>query len=110
MGSLPVYHSATYNLTSDSLRHDYDADTTPATGKGHGLNTQPDLLGIGCDYMNGINQTQNYVNQDYELKIDSAINSGNAFQPTFRNNKIVIQESFLNNFAQMNLQTLVKNQ
>ena len=67
-------------------------------------------MGIGADYTNGIGQSQNYVNQDYELKVDSKVNSGTVQQPVNRSSKIVIQESFLNNFAQMNLQSLVKQQ
>lgn len=110
MGKIPNYHSATYEQTATALRHDWDGDQTAPDGKGTGLNVSPDLMGVGCDYMNGIGQTQNYVNQDYELKLDSAINSGSASQPVQRSSKIVIQESFLRNFAQMNLQNLVKQQ
>ena len=110
MGKIPKYHSATYALTAEAIKHDWDSDNAPTTSKGTGLNTSPDLMGVGCDYMNGIGQTQNYVNQDYELKLDSAINSGSASQPAQRSNKIVIQESFLRNFASMNLQSLVKQQ
>ena len=111
MGSLPSYHSATYALTCQALRNDWTASrVNAAAGVSSGLNTFPDLMGVGADYMNGIGQTQNYVNQDYELKLDSAINSGTANQPADRSSKIVIQESFLRNFATMNLQSLVKQQ
>lgn len=112
MGGMPKYHSSTYGLTERSLQHDYDADTAAGgvAGVNTGLNTTPDLLGIGCDYTNAIGQNQNYVNQDYELKLDSLINSGNGNMPTQRRDKIVIQESFLNCLASMNLQTLVKQQ
>tara|TARA_R110001632_G_scaffold54439_2_gene133394 strand:- start:151 stop:1689 length:1539 start_codon:yes stop_codon:yes gene_type:complete len=111
MGSIPSYHSATYALTCEALRHDWTASRVPAAvGVSSGLNVSPDLMGVGADYTNGLAQTQNYVNQDYELKLDSAINSGTANQPSDRSSKIVIQESFLRNFASMNLQSLVKQQ
>ena len=111
MGSIPSHHSATYALTCEALRHDWSASRVDAlAGVSSGINCSPDIMGVGADYMNGIGQTQNYVNQDYELKLDSAINSGTANQPADRASKIVIQESFLRNFATMNLQNLVKQQ
>ena len=111
MGSIPSYHSATYAQTCFALRHDWTSSRVPANvGVSSGLNVSPDLMGVGADYTNGLAQTQNYVNQDYELKLDSAINSGTANQPGDRSSKIVIQESFLRNFASMNLQSLVKQQ
>lgn len=116
MGLIPSHHSATALQTIVALREDWAGDVAAgvaggnAAGVGTGLIVSPDLMGIGADYTNGIAQTQNYVNQDYELKIDSKVNSGTLLQPQNRVNKIVIQESFLRNFAQMNLQTLVKQQ
>lgn len=116
LGKLPNHHSAKYSLTCRSLADDWNADVTAGAAGAGGLGfatgplVNPDLMGIGADYTNGIGQSQNYVNQDYELKVDSKVNSGTVQQPVNRSSKIVIQESFLNNFAQMNLQSLVKQQ
>ena len=63
-------------------------------------------------------QLQNYVNQDYELKVKSAVNTGRAnfggatlgVLPQTRVNKIVVEESFLRNFSQIDLRTLQKVQ
>ncbi len=110
MGAIPNHNSATYDATFKSLRDDWDGDVAVGGGACKGKVVNPDLLGVGCDYTNGIAQTQNYVNQDYELKLDSQINSGTTGQPANRANKIVIQESFVSNFANMDLKNLVKQQ
>lgn len=115
MGAIPNHNSATFNLTATALANDWEGDNVAGAGgvgagRGVGLIVSPDLMGVGADYTNGIGQTQNYVNQDYELKLDSSINTGTTLQPNNRSSKIVIQETFVRNFSQMNLQTLQKQQ
>ena len=108
-GINPSHHSATIELTNENLKQDYDASTATATDQ-VGNNTFPDLLGIGVDYANNIGQIQNYVNQDYELKVKSGVNTGRATLPAHRRDKIEVQESFLRNFSQIDLRTLQKVQ
>jgi len=107
-GKIPMRNSLSKALTDLNLGEDYDA--TGAGTDGVGLNTHPDLLGIGCDYNNSVGQSQNYVNQDYELKIESGVNTGRTTLPASRRNKVEIQQTFVKNVAVMNLQTLVKQQ
>jgi hypothetical protein len=108
-GINPSHLSATLRLTNDNLAADYDTATATATLQ-VGDNTKPDLLGIGVDYANNLGQIQNYVNQDYELKVKSGVNTGRSNLPASRRDKIEVQESFLRNFSQIDLRTLQKVQ
>jgi len=108
-GISPSHHSASLELTNDNMKADYD-DATATSTLQVGDNTKPDLLGIGVDYANNIGQIQNYVNQDYELKVKCGVNTGRTGLPTSRSNKIEVQESFLRNFSQIDLRTLQKVQ
>lgn len=107
MGRKVAHHSATLDLSCRAYEDDYDSEVAPnATARGK--NIAGDLMGVGADFTNGVGMVQNFVNQDYELRIKSGVNSGDASQPSSRRNRIEIQESFLRNFSQMNLKTLVK--
>ena len=109
-GRLSTHTSATLDLTNKSLLGDYDADGATTADTQRGDNTNPDLLGIACDYSNNINQLQNFVNQDYELKVSSGVNTGRANLPQSRANRVSIQESYIKNFSQIDLRSLVKTQ
>lgn len=109
-GKMTNHTSATLALSNDCIQADYDAQNTPTGASMKGRNITPDLLGVGCDYSNGIGQQQNYVNQDYELKLSSGVGSGITNLPTTRNNRISIQETYVRNFSQINLKTLQKVQ
>ena len=76
---------------------------TAADACGHGLNTFPDLLGIGADYTNSEGQTQNFVNQDYELKFESGVQTGRATLPASRMSKNEVQETFFRNVSVFHL-------
>ena len=104
-GATPRHNSATLDLTNTNLEEDYDV--TAADTSGHGLNTFPDLLGIGADYSNSVGQTQNFVNQDYELKIESGVQTGRATLPASRRGKNEVQETFFRNVSLFNLKSLV---
>ncbi len=109
MGRKVAHHSATLNLSKNAYASDYDAENAPATtALGTGSNVDGDLMGIGADYTNGIGMVQNFVNQDYELRVKSGVNSLNTELSSQRNNRIEVQETFLRNFSQMNLQSLQK--
>lgn len=117
-GINPTHSSASVELTNKNMLADYDASTATSSTLQTGSNVAPDLLGIGVDYSNNIGQLQNYVNQDYELKVKSAVNTGRAtfggaglgVLPQTRVNKIVVEESFLRNFSQIDLRSLQKVQ
>lgn len=109
-GRAPTHTSATYDLTNQSLKADYDASTATTNTLQTGDNTIPDVLGLGTDYSNNLGQVQNFVNQDYELKVSSGVGSGRANLPSTRRTKIEVQESYLRHFAQLDLRTLQKVQ
>ena len=109
-GKMTNHTSATLALSNECIQADYDAQNSPTGASMKGDNITPDLLGVGCDYSNGIGQQQNYVNQDYELKLSSGVGAGITNLPTTRNNRISIQETYVRNFSQINLKTLQKVQ
>ena len=109
-GRLPAHSSASVQLTNRCLQGDYDADVAPSATAMKGNNTNPDLLGVAVDYNNNIGQTQNFVNQDYELKVSSGVNTGRTNLPATRSNRVSIQESFVKNYSQIDLRTLQKVQ
>ena len=114
MGRKVGHHSANLDLSKFSYQNDYDAEEEPgqnniAAGTATGSNMNGDLVGVGADFSNGISMVQNFVNQDYELRVKSGVNSSQGMLPTTRNTRIEIQESFIRNFEQMNLQSLVKS-
>ncbi len=105
-GVLNSHNCAEMRLTNESLSTDYD--TAAAGANGASLNIHPDILGIGADYSNGVGMVQGFVNQDYELKIVSGVNTGRGTLPQNRRNKTSIEESYLRNNTILNLQTLQK--
>lgn len=109
-GKLANHTSANITLTNKSLQSDWDADNGTTATVSVGDNTNPDLLGIAVDYSNNVGQIQNFMNQDYECKISSGVNTGRANLPQTRANRIAIQESFIRNFSQIDLRTLQKTQ
>lgn len=109
-GKLANHTSSTLDLSNKSLLADYDADNANSATIARGDNTNPDLLGIAVDYSNNIGQMQNFVNQDYELKVSSGVNTGRVNLPQTRSNRISIQESYIRNFSQIDLRTLQKTQ
>jgi len=109
-GILPTHTSATLELSNKAIQGDYDADVATSNVNQRGDNTHPDLLGLATDYQNNVNQLQNYVNQDYELKVSSGVNTGRANLPATRSNRVSVQESFLRNLSQIDLRTLQKVQ
>ena len=105
-GILSSHNSSTLELTNKNVVEDYN--TAAAGANGVGLQTVPDLLGIGCDYTNAISQIQNYVNNDYELKVSSGVQTNRGTLPASRRNKVEIQETYVKNMVQFNTQTLQK--
>tara|TARA_R110000823_G_scaffold130246_3_gene258510 strand:+ start:2050 stop:3552 length:1503 start_codon:yes stop_codon:yes gene_type:complete len=109
-GRLASHTSSTLDLTNECLKDDYNADVANTNLLQTGGNTHPDLLGIAVDYSNNIGQVQGYVNQDYELKISSGVNTGRVNLPQTRSTRIAIQESYVKNNSQIDLRTLQKVQ
>mgnify|MGYP003639572095 CR=1 FL=1 len=109
-GAVSSHTSATLGLSNENLVDDYSANVAPTVTNSTGGQTKPDLLGIACDYTNGLGQIQNFVNQDYELKVDCGVNTGRASLPTDRSNKVCIQETYIKNFSEIDLRTLQKSQ
>tara|TARA_R110000796_G_scaffold23543_5_gene67346 strand:+ start:42 stop:1577 length:1536 start_codon:yes stop_codon:yes gene_type:complete len=71
-------------------------------------NRKANVMGIGLDYGNGVNNVSNFVNQDYSLRLNCQVAAGNTDQPAQRRDRFGIQETFIRNLSGLNTQTLQK--
>ena len=65
-------------------------------------------MGIGLDYSLGMGSTQNFRNQDYGLRIESAVASGDTQLPAQRRDKFELLESFVRHNSVLDTKSLVK--
>jgi len=109
-GVEPHHSSATFELMNNSLVEDYAGGAAGADGVGNNL--RPNCVGIGTDYTFNMGNIQNFQNQDYNLQLESGVNTGNALLPTSRNGATVsnphLQQTFVKHLSPFSLQTLVK--
>ena len=110
-GKSPYHSSATLKQQNASLVADasvYQAGTTALAGN----NMVPNCVGVGADYTFGMGNIQNFVNQDYNLTMESGVNTGNAKLPASRSGanatNPLLQQTFIRHLSPFNLQSLVK--
>ena len=111
LGGVEPYHSsANMSLSNDSLKEDYDNSVAGASGVKE--NTKADCVGIGTDFDLGVGIIQSFVNQDYNLTIESGVNTGKAKAGVERNGGVVsnplLQQTFVKHMGVFNTQNLVK--
>jgi len=67
---------------------------------------------VGADYTFGMGNIQNFVNQDYNLTMETGVNTGNAKLPASRSGanatNPLLQQTFIRHLSPFNLQSLVK--
>lgn len=96
--------SADMNATEQEVQSQYAVAGVNDSGK----NTTCDMAGVGADYSFNMGMTQNYINQDYAVEISSGVNTANARLPQDTNNSTLLQNTFVKNFEQLDLKSLVK--
>lgn len=101
----PTHTSADLRATEEDVDSQYD---TVSLAKDTGSNMNCDMAGIGADYSFGMGMTQNYVNQDYAVELTSGVNTGNLRLPEDTSENTLLQNTFVKNFEELNLKTLVK--
>ena len=73
----------------------------------------PNAVGVGADFTFNMGNIQNFVNQDYNLTLESGVNTGNAKLPVSRSGanatNPLLQQTFVRHMSPFNLQTLVKS-
>ena len=110
-GGSSYHSSANIKLTNQAVSEDIDDGAVGATALKND-NTKIDCVGVGCDYTLGIGMTQPFINQDYNLTLKSAVNTGNAAVSALRNGGTtanpLLQQSFIRYNAQFDTQNLVK--
>jgi len=110
----PYHSSATMNVSNKSLVEDYhDLVADPAAGGNSKIdNTLADCVGIGTDFTLGVGIQQNFVNQDYNLTVESGVNTGKVAAGTNRNGVAnanpLLQQSFVKHQGQFDSVNLVK--
>ena len=111
-GKAPYHSSATLKQQNASLVADasvYQAGTTGLAGN----NMVPNAVGVGADFTFNMGSIQNFVNQDYNLTLESGVNTGNAKLPASRSGanatNPLLQQTFVRHMSPFNLQTLVKS-
>lgn len=103
-GKVPEYTSATMVLTEESEVNRGLAVTAPTTS----TNLAVDSVGIGSDYTLGIGLAQDYRGQDYNLVLESGVNTTNEkLLPTFSSNPL-LQQTFVRNVAYFDSRSLQK--
>lgn len=113
-GSEPYHSSATMKVSNDSLVEDYHDLTAapPAAGVGQRNNCKADCVGVGTDFTLGVGIIQNFVNQDYNLTLESGVNTGKVAAGTNRNGVTtanpLLQQSFVQHQGQFDSVNLVK--
>tara|TARA_R110000823_G_scaffold239821_8_gene364959 strand:+ start:2934 stop:4463 length:1530 start_codon:yes stop_codon:yes gene_type:complete len=109
-GIEPYHSSATFELMNNSLIEDYASAAAGVNGNGN--NMRPNCVGLGVDYTFNMGNIQNFQNQDYNLQLESGVNTGNALLPASRNGATVsnphLQQTFIKHLSPFSLQTLVK--
>ena len=109
-GVEPNHSSATMKVQNESLVEDYD--TNNATTDGHKNNCKADCVGIGTDYTLGIGLQQNFVNQDYNLTMESGVNTANVLGGTERTGvngvNPLLQQTFIRHMGVFDTRNLVK--
>ena len=111
-GGHPYHSSASLATTNAALTQDIDDAAIAGANELKNDNTICDIVGVGVDYSLGIGMTQNFVNQDYNLTLKSAVNTGNAAVSALRNggtnSNPLLEQSFIRYNAQFDTQNLVK--
>ena len=107
-GNLPAYTSADMVLTEEADRSRYLATTgaAPLTSS----NLSVDSVGIGTDYTFKLQLAQNYLGSDYNLVLESGIQTGNSKLLSTYNSTSMLQQVFVRNTAFFDTINLVKSQ
>lgn len=103
-GVLPYHSSISLSQIENAVQSQWQVVGASDTG----LNVNSDLAGVACDYTNRNLISQNFVNQDYALELNSGIQTGNASIPAQLRNVSFLQQTFVKNYEVMDLQKLVK--
>lgn len=105
-GRIPEYTSADMVLTEQAMAEKEKA----VTGDGTTSSTLfPDSVGIGVDYTLGLGQATSYMNSNYNLVLESGVQTQNDKLLDDYNAEPLLQQSFVRNRAFFNTETLVKS-
>jgi len=107
-GALAAHTSLNLDLMEGSHEQDFAVRPGGDTTNGYRRNTSANLMGIGLDYSLGMGSTTNYRNQDYSLRLESSVASGDTQLPASRRDKFELLESFVRFNSVLNTKTLVK--
>jgi len=107
-GALAAHTSLTLDLQESSMEQDFATRPGGDVNNGYRRNTSANLMGIGLDYSLGMGATKNFRNQDYGLRIESAVASGDTQLPAQRRDRFELLESYARYNSVLDTKTLVK--
>lgn len=107
-GALAAHTSATLDLQESSMEQDFATRPGGDVNNGYRRNTSANLMGIGLDYSLGMGATVNYRNQDYSLRVESSVASGDTQLPAQRRDRFELLESFARYNSVLDTKSLVK--
>lgn len=108
-GRLADKTSASLALSNRQLENEYEqtrATSGVANTEGVLLNVDADCVGVGIDYTNGMGNSSNFFQRDYDLIARSGVASGSTNLPESRRSKAETQETYVRNNSSFNTQSL----
>jgi hypothetical protein len=107
-GKLAYHTSACTKLTDQVVEESFKV--RGATAQTQGVKNQQvvDALGIGSDYTASLNFTRNFFNNNYSLKIESGVASGDSKLPADSRDQFELQQSYVRNTEILDMRSLVK--
>lgn len=102
-GLMDAHNGYNLRIKELNLEQQYNRGVNPTSNVAVGLeNCYPVCQLITTDYSLGMNQTSNFVGQDYGLNIDSETASGNPSVPSIYQSKSLIMNSTFNDVKVLN--------
>lgn len=107
-GGLGYHVSTGDHLTNEVLEEDYAVRGGVSQDDGVQNQQIVDAIGIGDDYTGSLNFTRNFFNNNYSLKIDSGVASGDTKLPADSRDQFELVQSYVRNVEMLDQQSLVK--
>jgi hypothetical protein len=107
-GRLSYHTSATVRLTDEVTKESFVERGGIANTEGVKNSQICDALGIGSDYSGSLGFTRNFFNNNYSLKIESGVASGDAKLPASERDQFELIQTYVRNDEVLNMNNLVK--
>ena len=107
-GKLAYHTSACTKLTDEVVAESFKVRGAEDTETGVRNQQIVDALGIGSDYTASLGFTRNFFNNNYSLKIESGVASGDSKLPAHSRDQFELQQTYVRNNEILDMRSLVK--